>query len=344
MHAPYGTFPVDESVRRRYNTSFAYAYHVPLPTTLPLHHPILEDLSQRTPLSDAPGPWWPDCVAGCHQEFQDLLLSVSAQEYRSGNIEDQRWRAFRAAHADRDFHSPDVGRLLQFTGKRPRMEPTWNMLWKERGPKDTPLDMDLVISTRPEWWLNMSNGRGWDSCMNIYRRNESYNLHLPGNFYDLGAAIALLLPHGKDIWTRKVVIARTTLHLQHIPYQQGQILTIGECYHNNRTAAQWLILTLIRTLEKKNISWGFITGTHSAAFWHEGHLGGELQEQPSETLTARSEPMYLPPGGHYRPYMDGNACWIDEQTDWSILKSSVSVPDNWSSFKKNNVGKLATHV
>jgi hypothetical protein len=325
MYAPYGSYSVDPTFRSRYGERSGLEQQVPLTDSLPYHHPALERLTGRTPICDAPGPWWSDMLETVPEDLQELLRDISPEEYRAGVVADHRWRAFKRHHAHLSHRGPSIGGLLDFSSNTSPNAALWETLWQERGSKDTPLEMDLVISTQPECFLNMSNGSGWSSCMGLCSSGSSRSL--PGNFYDPGVAIAMLLPRGASIWDKKVIIARTTLRHQHFQEQGGDVIALGRCYHNNRTAAQNLILSLISLLETQGLVWGFIMSTSSHDLWTQGHLGAERQHIQLTSSVTYGDAFYLPRPDCLQPFVDGACSWQDTYRDeetWYTLRATVA--------------------
>src|SRR5262249_4352287 len=154
------------------------------------------------------------------------------REWRSGLLSEARWQSWKmgSSAAKSLMRSPKLIALLPTS-----LEKEW---FEERGPKDTPHDLDLIISFRPEHLLNMSNGDGWTSCQHLYE--GSCNECLPAHWYDTGVAVALVVPRGADIWqgaerTRNgVVLARTTLRV-FFEHDHTPVIVIGRPYDNNKT-------------------------------------------------------------------------------------------------------------
>ena len=304
---PYGTYRVDEDCIERYDDDYEHADEYPLPTELPLHHPLLQALEGTTPVQDAPAPWWPDCVAQISPAFlRPLLLDATAQEFRDGCLAQQRWKQFKSSLSEEDAlllpKSPKLAPLAEQT--------TWSPWFSDRGPVETPADLDLVISTQPLHFLYMSNGAGWRSCQ--HHRNGGDNECLPGNFYDAGVAVAMLLPRGADVWEPGCVLARTTLRI----FNRGEsaLLAIGRTYHNNMTLVLLLLSQLADMFDARQIPWGFISGMNSGAACWEGALGPTLQKRPRESVRLRATPYWLPYSWN-RPYVEGGYHQWETTTD-----------------------------
>ena len=326
---PYGTYRVDEDCIERYDDDYEHADEYPLPTELPLHHPLLQALEGTTSVQDAPAPWWPNCVAAAPAFLRPLLAGLSVEEYRSGVVDDTRWRAFKHTNAEalkaHRLTSPKLSQLLAALPERgaddPFSPPTWTQLFTDRGPAVTPTTLDLVISTQPQHFFNMSNGRGWTSCQ--FRGHDP--ICLPGNFYDTGVAVAMLLAPGADIWQDDVVIARLTLRVVRERARKRECIAIGNSYHNDRSAATWLILHLIRLLEERRHPWGFIEDTTSDGYRALGELGSALQRRDwRREVEAQGDPVWIPEPIS-PPYLDGSAQWTDAKTGdyyaWATQRS-----------------------
>ena len=307
QRAPYGTYDVDQETIEQYAVlAPSLSDYYPLPELLPLHHPLLLQLEGTYPVQDAPAPWWPLCVAQVDPLLRPLLADISVEEYRQGTIADERWRAFKQEHEDawpaRLPKSPKITPWLEATA--------WASLFTNRGPAETPRDLDLVVSTQPAHFINMSNGAGWTSCQHYRKGGDS--CCLPGNFYDTGVAVAMLLPRGADVWEPGSVLARTTLRI----FKRGEsaLLAIGRTYHNNMTLVLLLLSQLADMFDAQQIPWGFISGMNSGAACWEGALGPALQKRPRESVRLRATPFWLPYSWN-RPYVEGGYYRWETTTD-----------------------------
>jgi hypothetical protein len=266
------------------------------------------------------------CITHCSAHWRaqprcrtrPLLAGLSVEEYRSGIVDDARWRAFKRTNAEAlkalCLTSPKLSQLLAVLPERgaddPFSPPTWSQLFTDRGPAGTPKTLDLVISTQPQHFFNMSNGRGWTSCQ--YRGHDP--ICLPGNFYDTGVATAMLLAPEADIWQDNAVIARLTLRVVRERAHKRECIAIGNSYHNDMTAATWLILHLIRMLEERRHPWGFIEDTTSDGYRALGELGSALQQRSwRREVEAQGDPVWIPEPIS-PPYLDGSAQWTDAKT------------------------------
>ena len=234
---PYGTVPLDTMFRARYLADYSEANVYSLLDVLPAPHPLLARLEGAYALHDRPAPWWPECVAQIEPPgLRALLATVSRQEFREGTIEPARWKQFRQALSEHERAtlpgSPKLASLLEHTG--------WSYAFNQRGPKDTPAHLDLLISCSPLHALYMSNGDNWTSCQHF--DDGAYNEHLPGNFYDTGVATVMVLAPHTNVWDRGAVLARTTLRV--FANQTSPFIGTGQTYHNNDTLALGLLCQL----------------------------------------------------------------------------------------------------
>lgn len=300
---PYGTFPVDEAFRGRYIQDYSEASRYPLPTHFPAHHPLLTQLEGTYPLEQALPPWWPACVSQVSPEvLRPLLSSISGHEFRTGCIEQARWKAFRDALSHeqrREFpSSPKIAALVEHTG--------WASYFGSRGPTDTPDQLSVVISTHPRDFLYMSNGHEWHSCQHFF--NGSENHHLPGNFYDTGVAVVMVLVPNTNVETEASVLVRTTLRV--FPSPGNTLVIIGRTYHNNETLAVLLLYKLAEIFDTQKLCWGFMLDVNARSYCQEGFLGPALAERLKLSVSVDSEPVWLP-RGWYPPYVDGGeVAWI----------------------------------
>ena len=264
---PFGSFQPDVQVRAAYDEHFCLARRCPLPEQLPTHHPLLELLSGTLPVEDAPAPWWPACVASMPESLRTLLCDLPVQSFRKGAIDGQRWRVFKQEHAEElkahGLSSPRLQPLIARCG------PEWEGAFLNRGPASTPAELQLTISTQPPYIMGMSNGRGWSSCQHLYKREQQYTRCLPGNLYDVNMAVAMLLPRGEhwdqEIWNANSILARTTLRVVRLGAQD--VVALGRVYHNNMTAALWLIAHLIAHFERHGVTWGVLLASATEAFF-----------------------------------------------------------------------------
>jgi hypothetical protein len=315
---PYGTFVVPQAIRNQYRkASLSNAY--PLPEVLPMHHPILQQLEGTYPAVDTLPPWWNDCVEQCDPHVQSFLEGVTIREFRTGAADEQRWRswkqelpesvrqALQGKYTGYVLRSPKLLSLLPFARRE---------LFEERGGKDTPEELDLIISFRPEHFLNMSNGNGWTSCQHLCY--GSVRECLPTNWYDTGVAVAMLLPRGADIWEgadadrKGVVLARTTLRVFLDPQQEQHFLiSIGRPYGNNPTLNALLLSRLISLFEEHPISWSVIQCVGSISMMQGGLMGKRYKESIYTKQFVEAIAFWRPRGWFY-PYVDtADGDWKD---------------------------------
>src|SRR5579875_2186389 len=303
---PYGTFPVDPEFSTYYTQDFSDARFHPLPDHLPSHHPLLRSLEETYPFNDALPPWWPTCVSQVEPEWlRPLLASVSIREFRTGCIEQARWKAFRQSLSEEQRHalpsSPKIAAFVERTD--------WRLFFWDRGPEDTPDQLRLVISTRPLDFLYMSNGREWRSCQHF--KNGCENYRLPGNFYDTNVAVAMVLPLNANVRDEASVLVRTTLRV--FPWQRQTFVVIGRTYHNNETLALLLLDRLAHLFDARELSWGFIAEVNALSYCQNGFLGPELRCRVDQEIFVESEPCWFPESWDV-PYVDGGSKeWIH---DW----------------------------
>ncbi|MBO0781828.1 MAG: hypothetical protein J2P37_23670, partial [Ktedonobacteraceae bacterium] len=299
---PYGQYVVDPMVRQRYQQAAPQlAERYALPTSLPRHHFLLQRVCRLWQVSDAPAPWWPDFLTSLEdlpEAARSLLRDLSTQEFRSGTIQEQRWRHVQqhcgGSLQGQPLTSPKLTHLLEDT--------CWNWCFQQRGPQETPTQFDLVLSCAPEYVLNMSNGAGWQSCMHAAR--GSCKDQLPGNFYDTGVAVALLLPQGASIWEEQVVIARTTLRVVRDLSTNEPLIALGRMYQNNLTAATLFLQQLIMHLEQAQLRWGCITMTNTHSLLMHGAMGKAYQQFFWQECATQGEAFWLPQQWQL-PYIDG---------------------------------------
>lgn len=324
---PYGTFSVDASVRDLY-TKARLSYSYPLPDVLPMHHPILQQLEGVYPMVDALPPWWTQVVENGDPMLKPLLQAVTIREWRLGVLDQERWHSWK-----RNL-SPQEQEVVQCTFtelmRSPKLIATlptsqtrnW---FKERGPKDTPEDLDLIISFRPEYLLNMSNGCGWTSCQHLHE--GSYNEHLPGNWYDTGMAVAMVIPRGATIWQgveserRGVVLARTTLRV-FFDHEQTPVIVIGCCYDNNQTLLSLLLSRLVALFRDQRLDWGTMSDSGLTNLIQDGFIGNYQRVVWEEEPDLCSVPFWRPPH-FYRPYIDGHSDWEITNDHFTLLNARI---------------------
>ena len=325
---PYGWFAPDEETRAAYNELFCLAHSCGLRRRLPRHHPLLQSLSGTYPVEDAAACWWPSAVAGMPEALHELCLSVCAQEFRQGVIEQQRWQAFRQSHADflGQYHlsSPRLSHLLEQWGR------AWESAFVQRGPADVPTAQQIAISTLPDYLMSMSNGRGWQSCQHLYASPGQYTRCLPGNLYDVGVAVALLLPRredwGREIWRARSILARVTLRV--MQERDGQeLVVLGNIYHNDYTSALWLVSHLVALLNERALSWGIIGGTTTSELLHRGWLPGLSSSFQFSALAQVRGPVFWIPRRFRRPFVDGSHHWsvLEDTGGGNLVRLSASI-------------------
>jgi hypothetical protein len=335
---------------RRYTEEIPLlAAQVALPMALPCRHPALAQVEGRYPIEDRLPPWWESCVQTLTRHcpcLAPLLRATSREEFRRGTLDQQRWEAWQETscrergEAQRPvpcWHAagPSLSRLIAAVlpaGERGR----WLDRFVGRGAKDTPQELDLVITAHPAWWLNMANGRNWFSCMGT---GPDRDLRLPGNWYDTGVALAALVVRGGDCWAPGALIARTTLHvvtedLPVVSEQDGsqsasnrpvQRVVLGRVYHNDHTAACTLLTCLIDLFEAHRLPWGCIAGTTTAELFLDGSLGAfDITPKPRRVTGV---PYWLP-AEIERPVLDGQGSYLehDEQASQSSSKGAWTFP------------------
>jgi hypothetical protein len=331
LHAPFGLFQVAhyEEVSRQYVSIIPeLAQEAPLPPTLPARHPLLAQLEGRYAVQDRLPPWWHGCVdaltAVCPC-LEPLVRPLSQEEFRYGSIDQRRWKPWRNAECRLTKgqkpvpcwkrRGPGLYRIM--AGVLPaESRQVWLDRFVNRGDKDIPLELDLVITSDPAWWLNMGNGRGWYSCVGTGTTRDP---RIIGNWYDTGVVLAALVARGADCWTPNCLIARTTMRLV-IDNQTSSVakddtaesslrVVLGRVYHNDLTTACNLLVSLAELFEQHGLSWGCIAGTNTAQFAQDGSLG-ELAIE-SETRKALGVPYWLPAATE-RPALEGQVAYLED--------------------------------
>ncbi len=304
---PYGTTPVDPALTAHYEGDYSDSDDYPLPAHLPVHHPMLTRLEGIYPLTYTLPPWWLTCVAEVEPPtVRPLLASLSPQEFRTGCLDPSRWKAFR------ERLTPEERRLVPGSPKLAAfVEGTsWLSHFQDRGAAEIPEQLSLLITTRPLDFLYMSNGRDWRSCQHY--RDGAENHRLPGNFYDTGVALAMVLVPGTSSADAHAVLVRTTLRvffLNHMP-----VVVIGRTYHNHATLAFLLLIHLAHLLDDQSVRWGLLSGTNTHDWCQYGYLGDALRERMEPRCLAQGERCWFPWNWH-EPYVDGNHSWttVSEQ-------------------------------
>jgi hypothetical protein len=304
----YGTFAVAQDCLYQYQATcpgLARAY--PLPATLPRKHPVLEQLCTRMVLSDALPPWWQESLKKhSHRCVAEVLSTLTVDEFRQGVIEEQRWRAFKARHAQ----ICAWGWCDQPLPPKPRIAllllPSWEKWFAVRGSSQTPKQMELVIGSTPDLFINMSNGDSWSSCQHY--QHGSLRFRLPGNFFDPGVIMALLHARGDDLWREGAILARTTLRLT-CTARGEELVVLGKIYGNNQTCELRMLASLIAWLDQHQIPWGCIRGVNTQKFLVQARYGLKararfMQGRALRGIETRGLPLSLPPG-YLAPYVDG---------------------------------------
>lgn len=329
---PFGQYAVPDydNLNRRYTeASPDLAQEYPLPSLLPLRHPALQSLLGTYPIPDRLPPWWSACrqslIKGCPC-IASLVHSLSREEFRHGTIDQQRWRTWRNVSCELPAasgscwreHGPSLYWLLHELLPAQQRQ-LWLERFGNRGEKETPADLDLVITAAPQWWLNMSNGRGWYSCMG---KHSDRDPRILGNWYDSGVALAALVVRGADCWTPDCLIARTTLRLvwDETPSwdETGALqmatssprVALGRTYHNDLTSACNLLAALAALFEQQHLTWGCIGGTNTAQYADGGLLGTiDVADTPRDQYGVP----FWRPAIVDEPYLDGAAAYRDRQ-------------------------------
>jgi hypothetical protein len=198
-------------------------------------------------------------------------------------------------------------------------EQVWLDRLVHRGDEDIPLDLDLVITSDPAWWLNMGNGRGWSFPAGSGSLRDPLVI---SNWYDTGVVLAALVARGADCWQPDCLIACTTVRLV-LENGTGSIdlrdqtksslrAVLGQVNHHDLTSAYNLLVSLAALFEQHGLSWGCIAGTNTAEFARDGSLGELVIEKG--TRTAMGVPNFLPTGIE-RPALEGEVTYLenDEQ-------------------------------
>lgn len=329
-HAPFGLSQVAnyEEVSRRYAAAIPdLAKEVPLPPVLPARHPVLAQLEGRYAVQDQLPPWWFGCVdaltAACPC-IAPLLRSISREEFRRGSIEQRRFKPWRTAACQLAEgrkpvpcwrgRGPSLYRIM--AGVLPvESRKVWLDRFVNRGGKEMPLALDLVITTDPAWWLNMGNGHGWYSCVGT---GPGRDPRIVGNWYDTGVVLAALVARGADCWTLDCLIARTTVRLvvegmtrSFVPTNtatSAQRVVLGRVYHNDLTAACNLLVSLAALFAQRGLPWGCIAGTNTAQFFQDGSLGTLAIAEDARTALGVS---YRLPAATERPALEGKVAYLD---------------------------------
>ncbi len=360
LRVPFGLSQVEnyKEVCRSYAAAIPdLAKEAPLPRALPARHPALAQLEGRYAVQDRLPPWWDGCVDALTTTcpcLEPLLRPLSLEEFRSGSIDQQRWKRWRNAQCQLtegqkpvacwQHRGPGLYRIMAEV--LPAQDRTlWLDRFVRRGDKDTSLELELVITSDPAWWLNMSNGRGWFSCMGS---GADRNPRITGNWYDTGAVLAALVARGADCWAPECLIARTTVRLvmddvpsvleePTIPSSSSLRVVLGQVYHNDLTSACNLLVRLAALFEQRGLPWGCIAGTTTAQFAQDGSLGALAIER--EAYTALGVPYWLPEATE-RPALEGKVAYLEGDAQasgggWTYplfsvyachLRSSIPIP------------------
>ena len=305
---PYGTFPIDPVFHEQYAQDYSRAAFYPLPNDLPHHHPLFKGLEGTYPLAYRLPPWWPSLVAGIEPDLlKPLLASISPHEFRTGCVEHARWKTLREALSEEERRhlptSPKLAALVEHT--------EWSLEFGQRGAADTSDQFTLVISTQPQDFLYMANGKEWRSCQHF--RDGCENEHLPGNFYDTGVAVAMVLLPGANVRDKASVLARTTLRVFH--HDQQMVVALGRTYHNNETLALLLLDELARLLDAQHLCWGMMIDVNTLEYCQDELLGPELDQRLGQETFVEGEPCWFPSSWSV-PYIDGgDREWV---RDWEV--------------------------
>ena len=330
LHAPFGLSQVAnyEEVSRRYVIAIPdLAQEAPLPPALPARHPLLAQLEGRYAVQDHLPPWWEGCMevltTACPC-LNPLLSSTSQEEFRRGSIDQRRWKSWRNEQCQLTEcrkpvpcwrgRGPSLHRIMARVLPEERRK-VWLDRFVDRGDKDMSLDLDLVITSDPAWWLNMGNGRGWFSHAGTGPLRDQ---RLFGNWYDTGVVLAALVARGADCWTPDCLIASTTVRLV-IDNLTGAVassdttssslrVVLGRVYHNDLTSAWNLLLSLATLFEQHKLSWGCIAGTNTSQFAQDGSLGELAIEE--EARKALGVPYWLPEATE-RPALEGQVAYLE---------------------------------
>jgi hypothetical protein len=326
-----------DTMQRRYcETSSSLAREFPLPSTLPRRHPLLAQFEERFSVEDQLPPWWAACREAFQQRcpcLESLLQEMTCAEFRRGSVDHTRWKAWRAClcPASSDESETACGythrawnlSLLAENILGEESRERWRDLIVNRGEKGIPHELDLVITSAPDWWLNMSNGRGWTSCMG---KDDERSCCIIGNWYDTGVLLAALVERGGDCWTPNAIIARTTLRLAWkadtqnddfeptVVYPSSLCVALGRVYHNDQTAAYNLLAELVRHIEQRGLAWGCIAATNTANAVSTGLLGPIAVEQQVVPCAGVA---FWRPASVDEPYLDGEACFRERREESS---------------------------
>jgi hypothetical protein len=346
LHAPFGLSQVAnyEEVSRRYVSVIPdLAQETPLPQTLPARHPLLAQLEGRYAVQDHLPPWWDGCVEALTTAcpcLDPLVRPLRQEEFRRGSIDQRRWKPWHNAECQFTEgqkpvpcwkrRGPGLYRIM--AGVLPaESKQVWLDRFVNRGDKDIPLDLDLVITSDPAWWLTMGNGRGWSSCVGTGPLRDP---RIIGNWYDTGVVLASLVARGADGWTHDCLIASTTVRLV-IDNNTSSVasadttsstlrVVLGRVYHNDLTSACNLLVSLAALFEHHGLSWGCIAGTNTAQFAQDGSLG-ELAIE-GEARNALGVPYWLPAATE-RPALEGQVAYLEsdaqEGGSWTYPLFSV---------------------
>jgi hypothetical protein len=332
---PFGVFQVpdyDAACHRYCEVVPDLAIDYPLPQTLPRRHPVLRALEGRYHVQDTLPPWWEDCVQALTLHcpcLEPLFRSLGREAYRRGSLDQQRWKTWRNAPCQMIAtassascpscwrqHGPSLYGIMDAVLPSTTDNQVWLDRFISRGDKDMPHDLDLVITADPQWWLNMSNGRNWYSCMGSGTDRDP---RIIGNWYDTGLLMAALVVRGvNDCWTPDCLIARTTVRVVWeglsawdeagaMPIKPSTPhVAFGRIYHNDLTSACHLLATLATLCEQRGLPWSCIAGTNATKFVRDGSLGKAIAaETPHRAVgTAFWRPVMVE-----EPYLDGEASY-----------------------------------
>lgn len=263
---PYGVYQLPEQFRKS-EEARKYTHSYPMVSTpFPVKHPALRAIEGDFEVQKALPDWWAERVARVTGNLQFLFMGITAKEYHAGQLDERRYKIFRAMVSEEDKkklpQSPKLGGILEtlpeiFTFPYMR---NFNSRGEKGGSTAT-----AHVTWKPDEMFYMSNGAGWRSCQHY--DDGGYQDQLRSAMFDTSRGIAYILTDGKtSINEPNSIIARVLLEAGYLasdPTHKPYVM-LDRSYGNDTSLQAALIDNLKPYFESKGV--GFCVTRRNTSF------------------------------------------------------------------------------
>lgn len=319
---PYGVYEFPKEFRELSVVKEYTRRHPFISTPYPVKDEPLQRIAGSFEIQKSLPDWWNSMLQEIKGNLQFLFMGITAQEYHSGQLDERRYKIYRAMVGEEEKklipQSPKLGGILEAAKVSERFKNAFN----SRGEKSS--KATAYITWKPDEMFFMSNGSGWTSCQHYSR--GGYEGHLRSGMFDRSRGMAYILAEGFDhIYQENSVIARVLLQsgtMTSTPHKPA--ILVDRSYGNDNALQAGLIDGLKGYIEGKGID--FCTTRRNTSF---------------TTFVQRSfinNPFYIP-ANWSEPYQDSLTSLMVEPVTYKEMyytmyrhHATSYAPENTSTF------------